>query len=428
MPAVAQVVRVVAEAVVTDCPVNFTCHLTPRMHLYLYALQTTLQYGYAERLGDNRGANWARGAAAVAPWPAHCACGTVPAVACLKSQVACLKSPKIIVPDCSTSASRRYVWLLRLHHRNQRRPHGVGDLSGSLPSVIPAVGLLHHAACKLHGMNTRNALTVPVAHAVAPQPNRSHPLTPAAPQVVEEYTRLQPNNTLARFLPALRNLAGKGDRFTGLDGFDEAVRLLGGDPGKCPAWGWQWDGACTPLLTRVCCWNLCTLAADGTLPWPALLQASLLRSGRSVTRSGSCRRASVVPAGAGMLQLPSSLCCPLPSSASVLTAATCSHASPVQEYHLPAMQWCRRVHCRHALTKAQLHDALVNVRGAGMLLAGGGLLTCCAAVTASRLGSVCLPLCLTGPPRRVPLTPCSTARAWATSSRWITSSWPPQRP
>lgn len=55
--------------------------------------------------------------------------------------------------------------------------------------------------------------------------------------MVEEYTRLQPNNTLARFLPALQNLAGKGDRFTGLNGFDEAVRLLGGDPGKCTAWG-----------------------------------------------------------------------------------------------------------------------------------------------------------------------------------------------
>ena len=26
------------------------------------------------------------------------------------------------------------------------------------------------------------------------------------------------------------------------------------------------------------------------------------------------------------------------------------------------MQWCKKVYCRHALTKAQLHDALVNVR------------------------------------------------------------------
>lgn len=52
------------------------------------------------------------------------------------------------------------------------------------------------------------------------------------PQVVEEYTRLQPNNTLARFLPALRSVAGRGDRFTGLDGFEAAVKQLASDKGK----------------------------------------------------------------------------------------------------------------------------------------------------------------------------------------------------
>lgn len=33
-----------------------------------------------------------------------------------------------------------------------------------------------------------------------------------------------------------------------------------------------------------------------------------------------------------------------------------------KEYHEPAMEICRSIQCRHALTKAQLHDALVNVR------------------------------------------------------------------
>ncbi|KAI7840223.1 hypothetical protein COHA_006005 [Chlorella ohadii] len=90
--------------------------------------------------------------------------------------------------------------------------------------------------------------------------------------VVEEYTRLQPNNTLARFLPALRSLAGKGDRFTGLTGFEAAVGQLANHKGFIDA---QW--------------------------------------------------------------------------------AICD-----KEYHLPAMQWCKKIQCRHALTKAQLHDALVN--------------------------------------------------------------------
>jgi hypothetical protein len=32
-----------------------------------------------------------------------------------------------------------------------------------------------------------------------------------------------------------------------------------------------------------------------------------------------------------------------------------------KEYHEPAMEICRKIKCRNALTKAQLHDALVNV-------------------------------------------------------------------
>ncbi len=64
----------------------------------------------------------------------------------------------------------------------------------------------------------------------------SHHTTPLRlHQVVEEYTRLQPNNTLARFLPALRSLAGKGDRFTGLTGFEAAVGQLANDQGKLEA-------------------------------------------------------------------------------------------------------------------------------------------------------------------------------------------------
>lgn len=54
----------------------------------------------------------------------------------------------------------------------------------------------------------------------------------AAAQVVDEYTGLKANNTLARWLPALRRLRGKGDRFEGLDGFDAAVRLLASDKGE----------------------------------------------------------------------------------------------------------------------------------------------------------------------------------------------------
>lgn len=50
-------------------------------------------------------------------------------------------------------------------------------------------------------------------------------------QVVEEYTWLKPNNPLARFLPALRNVRGKGDVFTGLNGFEAVVKSLTNDQG-----------------------------------------------------------------------------------------------------------------------------------------------------------------------------------------------------
>lgn len=52
-------------------------------------------------------------------------------------------------------------------------------------------------------------------------------------QVAEEFTRLKPRNPLARFIPALKKLAGRGDRFTGLDGFEDEVRKLKSDAGGC---------------------------------------------------------------------------------------------------------------------------------------------------------------------------------------------------
>ncbi len=62
-------------------------------------------------------------------------------------------------------------------------------------------------------------------------------------QVVEEYTKLKPNNPLARFLPALRSVAGQGDVFTGLDGFEAAVKQLGEDKGGTGA-------ACLPACLQ----------------------------------------------------------------------------------------------------------------------------------------------------------------------------------
>lgn len=53
-------------------------------------------------------------------------------------------------------------------------------------------------------------------------------------QVVEEYTRLKPNNPLATYLPALRKVRGKGDVFTGLSGFEAVVKSLAKDQGETP--------------------------------------------------------------------------------------------------------------------------------------------------------------------------------------------------
>ena len=59
-------------------------------------------------------------------------------------------------------------------------------------------------------------------------------------QVVQEYTRRKPNNPLARFLPALRRVRGRGDSFSGLNGFERVVQSLGNDPGELGGWSWRW--------------------------------------------------------------------------------------------------------------------------------------------------------------------------------------------
>lgn len=51
--------------------------------------------------------------------------------------------------------------------------------------------------------------------------------------MVEEYTRIKPNNPLASYLPALRKVRGKGDVFTGLSGFEAVVKSLAKDQGGC---------------------------------------------------------------------------------------------------------------------------------------------------------------------------------------------------
>lgn len=50
-------------------------------------------------------------------------------------------------------------------------------------------------------------------------------------QVVEKYTNLKPNNPLAKYLPALRSVAGKGDKFNGLDGIEKEISKLAKDEG-----------------------------------------------------------------------------------------------------------------------------------------------------------------------------------------------------
>ena len=49
-------------------------------------------------------------------------------------------------------------------------------------------------------------------------------------QVVQYYTTLNPNNPLAAYLPALKKLVNKGDKFTGLTGFIKVVQSLVKDP------------------------------------------------------------------------------------------------------------------------------------------------------------------------------------------------------
>ena len=61
-----------------------------------------------------------------------------------------------------------------------------------------------------------------------------------------------------------------------------------------------------------------------------------------------------------------------------------------REYNVPAMAHCKKLKCQHALTKAQLHDALVNVssRALGCCLgaAGGGRGCRCAAQRSTQRG------------------------------------------
>lgn len=90
--------------------------------------------------------------------------------------------------------------------------------------------------------------------------------------VVDEFTKVRPNNPLARFLPALARLKMRGDVFTGLNGFEAEVRKLAKDKDF--------------IDTQ---WKVCD-----------------------------------------------------------------------DQYNQPSMEWCKRIQCQHALTKAELHDALVN--------------------------------------------------------------------
>ena len=62
-------------------------------------------------------------------------------------------------------------------------------------------------------------------------------------QVVQEYTRLKPGNPLARYIRAMKAVKGKGDVFTGLDGFDDVVHSLAND--KCEV-GWSMPAGFLP--------------------------------------------------------------------------------------------------------------------------------------------------------------------------------------
>lgn len=142
-------------------------------------------------------------------------------------------------------------------------------------------------------------------------------------QVVEEFTKLKPNNPLARFLPALRSVAGQGDVFTGLDGFEAAVQQLGEDKGGG--------------------WLVCTLAAGAVCDCKLTACRMLCSLCYCSVPCFNARPALYAPAAAAEFIQAQWMVCD-------------------DQYGKPAQDWCKTVECRYALTKAQLHDALVNVR------------------------------------------------------------------
>jgi hypothetical protein len=62
-------------------------------------------------------------------------------------------------------------------------------------------------------------------------------------------------------------------------------------------------------------------------------------------------------------ELPDPFCCLLPACPPSLNPEFIKAQWTVcdQEYDVPAMRWCQKIKCNLAITKAQLHDALVNV-------------------------------------------------------------------
>ena len=149
-------------------------------------------------------------------------------------------------------------------------------------------------------------------------------------QVAEEYTRLKPRNPLARFIPALKKLAGRGDRFTGLEGFEDEVRKLKSDAGEggLAYSQTQRNRNSEAMLSLMWC---------GARPpsWPSLPHVHAPTS-----------------------PLPSCSPPPFPRDPEFIKAQwTVCH----NEYDVPATRWCQKIKCNLAVTKAQLHDALVNV-------------------------------------------------------------------
>lgn len=269
---------------------------------------------------------------------------------------------------------RHHIRLLWLYHWHCRRPDGA-PLLLTVPATCLLVSWVLHfwwcSTCRCGCLALRPPCT-PTHH---PCPN-------SASQVVEEYTRLKPINPLARFLPALRAVAMRGDSFGGLDGFEAEVKKLANDQGAHARGGGQagWQAGC-----------------------PATAVAAAL----------GC--------GPNSLPLPHQPPRPLAPTEFIKAQWTVCDA----EYHEPAMKWCQKVNCRLAITKAQLHDALVNVSwtpaGWGRVGQGwvggwvGGdyhLQQCCSSHLIQLLAR----------------PPCSMARGWARSFRWITSSRLPKRP